>query len=378
MKTTLLTAHSGCDATPDNSMEFVRYALTLDVDCLEVDIRLGATGELILTHDASGAGTPLREAFAALAGHRKMKINCDLKESGLEAAVYALARAEGVQDRLVYSGTVKKCAATDQVDWYLNIELLFPGASSFADVSPEDALARIVTGMGETGARCLNTHYSIADTPLYPLLKECGVPLSLWTPSEEPLLRRFLAEGAHNVTTRAARLACALRAEARAVDLIKFDSEDDFTLFTRVVYDELAMKMNMGRRFTPEEARFLFDQLLARNGRDTFGQYKAFLRATGEYIGICALWADEEKGEAEIEYSLLPEYWGAGLGSGLAQTLTEMAASIPAVKRLAAITGPDNAPSRRILRNLGFHSAGVYDTEDGTRAERFERAAHLG
>jgi RimJ/RimL family protein N-acetyltransferase/glycerophosphoryl diester phosphodiesterase len=377
MKTTLLTAHSGCDATPDNSMEFVRYALTLDVDCLEVDIRAGAAGELILTHDASGAGTSLREAFAALAGHRKMKINCDLKEPGLEAAVLALAEEEGVADRLVYSGTVTKCAATEKVDWYLNVELLFPGAFSFADVPPEDALARIEAGMGETGAHCLNAHYSIADTPLYPMLRARGIPLSLWTPSEESLLRRFLAEGVYNITTRAARLGSALRAETRAVDLVKFASEDDFALFTRVVYNELAMKMNMGRIFTQEEARFLFDQLLARNSRDVFGQYKAFLRATGEYIGICALWVDGEKGEAEIEYSLLPEYWGAGLGSCVAQTLTEMAASAPAVKRFAAITSPDNAASRRILRNLGFHSAGVYDTEDGTRAERFERAAPL-
>lgn len=377
MKTTLLTAHSGCDATPDNSMEFVRYALTLDADCLEVDIRLGAAGEFILTHDDTGAGTPLREAFAALAGHRKMKINCDLKEPGLEEAVYALAREEGVHDRLVYSGTVTKCAATEKVDWYLNVELLFPGASSFADVSPEEALARIESAMGETGARCLNAHYSIADTPLYPMLRERGILLSLWTPSEEPLLRRFLAEGVYNITTRAARRACALRAETRAVDLVKFASEDDFTLFTRVVYNELAMKMNMGRTFTPEEARFLFDHLLARNSRDAFGQYKAFLRAAGEYIGICALWVDEEKGEAEIEYNLLPEYWGAGLGSTVAHMLTEMAASVPAVKKLAAITSPDNVASRRILRNLGFHSAGVYDTEDGTRAERFERAARL-
>ena len=32
------TAHSGCDGMPDNSMEFVRYALGSEGDCFEVDI----------------------------------------------------------------------------------------------------------------------------------------------------------------------------------------------------------------------------------------------------------------------------------------------------------------------------------------------------
>jgi RimJ/RimL family protein N-acetyltransferase len=229
--------------------------------------------------------------------------------------------------------------------------------------------------MLETGARCLNAHYSIADAPLYSMLMERGVPLSLWTPSEEALVRRFLADGVYNVTTRAARRACEIRAEARAIDLCKFASEDDFPLFARVVYDERAMRMNMGRTFAPEEARFLFGAILARNDESRFGQYKAFLRATGEFIGMCAVWVSEEKGEAEIEYVLLPAYWGAGLGTALARTLADMAASVPAVRTITAITSPDNAASRRILRNLGFHSAKVYDTEDGTRAERFERAA---
>ncbi len=375
MKRSLLTAHSGCDGTPDNSMEFVRYALTLGVDCIEVDIRRGKAGALILAHDESGEGTPLRDAFFALAAQTGAKINCDLKEAELEEAVYALAAECGVSDRLAYSGTVVRCAATKRVDWYLNIELLFPECRSYKDVTPEAALARIEAGMQKSGARCLNAHHSIADTPLYAMLWARGIPLSLWTPSEGPLLTRFLADGVYNVTTRAARLACALRDDARQIELVKFASEDDFPLFERVVYNEPAMKMNMGRPFAPEEARYLFDAILARNGEGRFGQYQAFLRATGEHIGMCALWVNEEAGEAEIEYVLLPEYWGAGFGTALARMLADMAAAVPAVKTLAAITSPDNAASRRILRKLGFRSAGVYETEDGTRAERFERAA---
>ena len=44
-----ITAHSGCDGTPDNSMEFVRYALASEGNCLEADIRRNRDGELILS-----------------------------------------------------------------------------------------------------------------------------------------------------------------------------------------------------------------------------------------------------------------------------------------------------------------------------------------
>ena len=46
----LVTAHSGCDSTPDNSLDFVRHALQLQVDALEVDV-WQKEGKLILSHD---------------------------------------------------------------------------------------------------------------------------------------------------------------------------------------------------------------------------------------------------------------------------------------------------------------------------------------
>ena len=36
---TLITAHTGADGRPDNSLEFVEYALGCGADTLEVDVR---------------------------------------------------------------------------------------------------------------------------------------------------------------------------------------------------------------------------------------------------------------------------------------------------------------------------------------------------
>lgn len=60
----IITAHSGCDGTEDNSLEFVTYALRSEAGCLEVDVRKGQDGDLILSHDDNGGeGVFLRNVF---------------------------------------------------------------------------------------------------------------------------------------------------------------------------------------------------------------------------------------------------------------------------------------------------------------------------
>ena len=89
MKQTNWTAHSGADGTPDNSLQFIRYALGTQADALEIDIRRNpCTGELALGHDSvDEQPLTLREVFVQASGHPVMKINCDLKEPALERQV---------------------------------------------------------------------------------------------------------------------------------------------------------------------------------------------------------------------------------------------------------------------------------------------------
>lgn len=94
-----ITAHSGCDGTPDNSMEFVRYALASEGNCLEADIRRNRDGELILSHDETAEeAVRLGQVFELLKEKPEKRINCDLKTPGLEIPVYQLAKEYGVRD----------------------------------------------------------------------------------------------------------------------------------------------------------------------------------------------------------------------------------------------------------------------------------------
>ena len=130
---TLITAHSGSDGTPDNSLACVRYALSTAADAFEVDVRRLSDGTLALGHDVADHTAPtLREVFTLAAAKPGVRVNCDLKERGLEPDVAALAAECGMAGRLIFSGSVDVNIFAahpelhDCAEVYLNIEEYVP------------------------------------------------------------------------------------------------------------------------------------------------------------------------------------------------------------------------------------------------------------
>lgn len=141
----------------------------------------------------------------------------------------------------------------------------------------------------------------------------------------------------------------------RQVTLKKFIS-DDFLDYFLLVSDEQVMKMITERSIPLEEAKENFRKILNRNEKyDDFGTYKVYSDQS-EFIGLGSLILNEEnKSEAELGYMLLPEYWGQGFGSKIAEVLLNRAQQNHIIK-LTAVIDPKNIPSRKILLNKGFHS----------------------
>jgi len=65
-----------------------------------------------------------------------------------------------------------------------------------------------------------------------------------------------------------------------------------------------------------------------------------------------------DAGMAEIGYSLLPDYRGAGLASEMVAGIVEWAFRHPAVSSIEAETTPDNLASIRVLERNGFEPVG--------------------
>lgn len=154
--------------------------------------------------------------------------------------------------------------------------------------------------------------------------------------------------------------------------LERFHGETDFALYSKLVFNEAVMRMNMGRVFTPQEARCFYQMILECSASpENLGYFKVGLSEGGPFMGLCAIERNEEFDAAEIEYMLLPEYWHKGYGSALVTRLLELAHSALHTHRVIAITDPENVFSRRILLKHGFSSQKTYINPDGEPAELF-------
>ena len=207
---TVITAHSGCEGTPDNSMEHVRAAIASGAEMLEVDLRMAHDGTLYLSHDVPEdiskrpLLTDLLEIIAATDG---IGVNLDAKEEGLVVPAMEVVRAFGLTGRVIFTGSCtheRTSAVSLGTDVWRN---LTDGESI------EDGLACIL----EDGSPCLNVRYSLITKAHQQLLQSHGKGFSAWTLNDEDSLRRYLGMGVVNVTTRKPVLAVKLRKEIQGV-----------------------------------------------------------------------------------------------------------------------------------------------------------------
>ena len=176
----MITAHSGCDDFAMNSEDYILHALTLRVDALEVDVRKSSDGSLILTHnppEPSQVYITLEQAFSMVKASA-IKINCDLKERGLEREVLDLAGTCGVErERIIFTGTL--------TDWRNK-----PGGCSVW-LNPEEICGDFYAGKHDPdevmtlaescGYGVINIDYHCVNESVIASAKAHNLKLSLWT-----------------------------------------------------------------------------------------------------------------------------------------------------------------------------------------------------
>ena len=206
----IITAHSGCDGTAPNSAEFLDHAFATAADAVEADIR--ADGDtLVLSHDEAGEGAvTLRSAFLRLKEHPEKLMNCDLKQPGLERAVYMLAEEIGVEKQLIYTGEVdpalflKDDPAFSLVRWYVNINNIVPDLEQQIDHMPVEeakaALVAILEKIKEYHAAGLNWYYRHAEL-IWERAEQMRIGISVWTVDDPEVMARLLKTNADNITT---------------------------------------------------------------------------------------------------------------------------------------------------------------------------------
>jgi len=104
-----------------------------------------------------------------------------------------------------------------------------------------------------------------------------------------------------------------------------------------------------------EDARgYIGNGPMAMYARVGFGLWRVELRDGGEPIGICGLIKRETLDDVDIGFAYLPRFRRRGYAREAARATIDHGANVLGLRRIVAITSPDNAASGRLLEAIGL------------------------
>ena len=138
--------------------------------------------------------------------------------------------------------------------------------------------------------------------------------------------------------------------------LLRQFSTDDVDFILRLL-NEPSFLQNIGDRGvrTLADARsYILRVPVASYEQNGFGLYLVVLKEDGASIGMCGLIKREQLEDVDIGYAFLPAYWSKGYALEAAMAVKEYARDRIGLKRLVAITDPENQASIRVLEKIGL------------------------
>lgn len=210
MGKTVITAHSGCEDTPENSLAHIRAAFASGAEMLEVDLRMAPDGTLYLSHDVPEDITQrplLKELLELVAKEKNVGINLDAKTEGLVSAAMEQVRAFGLTNRVIFTGSCTHERA-------LAVSL---GSDVWHNLEEGESVEHGLEFFLQAGSPYLNVSYRLINDETNALLRGLGRGFSAWTVNDEENLRRYLRMGVVNITTRKPVLAMKLRKEIQGI-----------------------------------------------------------------------------------------------------------------------------------------------------------------
>lgn len=158
--------------------------------------------------------------------------------------------------------------------------------------------------------------------------------------------------------------------------LLKFLTPDDFPDLLKLrTNPEVMCYIGDGNIQTQSEVERFITLAISYQQRYDWGFCSVFEKNSDQFIGQAGLFHlgfDETQNEFEIAYRLLPEYWGNGYGTELAKALVNWGFTHLEVKKLVAVTHPDNIASQQVLKKTGFMPVDKMLWHTGQEVLRFE------
>lgn len=109
---------------------------------------------------------------------------------------------------------------------------------------------------------------------------------------------------------------------------------------------------------------------MAMYERAGFGLFRVELKAGGTPIGMCGLIKRDTLPDVDIGFAYLPEFRGHGYGREAALATLDYGRDVVGLKRIIAITSPDNEASGRLLEAVGLRFERSFDISPDDRSVR--------
>ena len=106
---------------------------------------------------------------------------------------------------------------------------------------------------------------------------------------------------------------------------------------------------------TLEDARnYILNGPVEMYHRLGFGLYLTELKGSGVPLGMCGLIKRDGLEDVDIGFAFLPRFWAKGYAYESAAAVLAYGKDVLGLKRIVAITSPDNQASGRLLEKLGL------------------------
>lgn len=145
----------------------------------------------------------------------------------------------------------------------------------------------------------------------------------------------------------------------------RFFTKEDFPLFYSLFSNEQVMRYAWIKKVeSEEEARSLFEDFISNGeepSKNNSYSFSVFQKESGEFIGFADIQVHSSNafgGCGEIGYFLLPEYWGKGYATELANTLIEVGFTRLNFHKMCARCNSNNLNSEAVMKKSGMINEG--------------------
>ena len=103
-----------------------------------------------------------------------------------------------------------------------------------------------------------------------------------------------------------------------------------------------------------DAVRYIQTGPVASYERFGFGLYLVELKENGESIGMCGLLKRDSLPDVDVGFAFLPSYWSQGYAFESAAAVMNYGREVLGLRRIVAITSPDNDASIKLLEKIGL------------------------